>query len=455
VAGCVSPGDVKPAEADTSGADAAAALGSGAASDNATGAGPSGVAGTNMASDDNATIDANATASGQPGPSATSPVIFVGNNWEGTADVLQLDVEAGAFTRLARLNIIPDIAERRAEMDTDPERFGFFLGIRYLIGEGNDQFVDDMYSTLDGTHLIVSRPSLADVISLNLTTGDIAWRFVVDGQRSDHMAISPDGRHVAVSASTGNVVHILDVDTGKEVGRFDSGDSPHENAYSMDGSRIFHASIGLVYTPTDQAQADTTKGERYFQIVDTATNKIIKRLDMAAKLAEAGYPDMSAAVRPMAISPDERFIYLQVSFFHGFAEYDIEKDKVTRVAELPNLVPDLPREQYVLDSAHHGIAINAAGTKLCIAGTMSDYVAIVDRASFEIDALHENPGGKSYWATTTADGEHCLLSWSGTDSVAVYRYETGEQVAATTVGDHPQRVRTGFVSTAWVNGLEG
>ena len=49
------------------------------------------------------------------------------------------------------------------------------------------------------------------------------------------MAISPDGKHVAVSASTGNVVHILDTRTGLEVGRFPSGDSPHENNYSADG----------------------------------------------------------------------------------------------------------------------------------------------------------------------------------------------------------------------------
>ena len=74
------------------------------------------------------------------------------------------------------------------------------------------------------------------------------------------MAMSPDGKRVAVSASTGNVVHILDTFTGQEVGRFASGDSPHENNYSADGTRIYHASIGLVYTPADQPQLDTTQG---------------------------------------------------------------------------------------------------------------------------------------------------------------------------------------------------
>jgi DNA-binding beta-propeller fold protein YncE len=395
-----------------------------------------------------AAVAAKTPAPKQPA-ATTQPVVFVGNNWEGTADMLRWTPPTRSkpanFTRIARLNIIPDREQRMQEILTDPVRLAFFLAIRQAVGEGNDQFVDDMYSTNDGTHLIVSRPSFADVISLDIATGQIAWRFRVAGQRSDHMAISPDGKYVAVSASTGNVVHILDTATGQEAWQFPSGDSPHENTYSRDGNRIFHASIGRVYTPTDHPALETSKGDRRFQIVDTNTHQIIMQRDMGQKLEEAGYPDMSSAVRPMALSPDEQMLYFQVSFFHGFVEYDFNQDRVTRVANLPKLTQE-PRENYLLDSAHHGIAMNSAGTKLCVAGTMDDYAAIVSRSTFQFKLL-QGLGTKPYWSTDSADGNYCFVSWSGTDSISALSYGSETEVARIQVGDHPQRVRNGFVRT--------
>ena len=392
-----------------------------------------------------------------PKAPATTPVVFAGNNWDGTADVLRFTPPSkekpASFKRIARLNIIPDRDQRMQEILTNPQRLAYFLAIRQAIGEGHDQFVDDMYSTNDGTHLIVSRPSFADVVSIDLATGQIAWRFKVDGQRSDHMGLSPDGKYVAVSASTGNVVHVLDTATGQEAWRFPSGDSPHENTYSRDGTRIFHASIGLVYTPADQPQLDTTKGDRRFEIVDTSTHQVIKTLNMGQKLAEAGYPNMSAAVRPMALSPDEKSVYFQVSFFHGFVEYNFAEDRVTRVANLPNLVPEMPREQYVLDSAHHGIAMNGAGTKLCVAGTMDDYAAIVSRKTFGYRLIQA--GEKPYWSTNSQDGKYCFVSWSGTDSLSAISYGSESEVARIQVGDHPQRVRNGVVRTDWAAAQTG
>jgi DNA-binding beta-propeller fold protein YncE len=391
-------------------------------------------------------------ASAAPGARAASDlrhVLFVGNNWDGTATVVR---PRGDFAALGEVNIIPDIDERMLEIATNPERLGYFLAVRELIGEGHDQFVDDMFTSNDGRLLIVSRPSLADVVGIDLATDEIAWRFPMTGQRSDHMGLSPDGKLVAVSDSTANVVHVLDTATGEEQWSFPSGDSPHENNFSEDGSRIYHASIGLVYTPADQPELDSTKGDRWFEVVNTKTHEVIDQIDMGQKLAEAGYPHMSSAVRPMALSPDERYVYFQVSFFHGFVEYDFKREKVTRVASLPNLVPDMPREQYLLDSAHHGLAMNPRGRRLCAAGTMDDYVAVVSRRSFKYKLIFG--GTKPYWVTNSGNGRYCFVSWSGSDSISAISYKSRKEVATTPVGDHPQRMRMGVVRASWLRGLD-
>lgn len=384
---------------------------------------------------------------GKTGPvAAPTPVVFAGSNWSGTVEVIDPKRD---YRRVGTINVVPDLEQRLQEIYADPVRLAYYLGVRMLPGEGHDQLVDDMYSSPDGRLLVASRPSLADVVGIDIGTGKIVWRFPVDGYRSDHMGLSPDGRRVAVSASTAKVVHVLDVATGQEVGRFGSGDQPHENTYSHDGTKIYHASIGTVFTPADQPALDATKGERVFQVVDARSLEILERIDLRPRLDAAGYSDLSSAIRPMAHTADGRLFYFQVSFFHGFVEYDLVADQVRRVATLPNLVPDLPREQYVNDSAHHGIALDGTGSKLCVAGTMDDYAAIVSRSSFDTTIVRRPADGKPYWATTSKDGKYCYVSWSGVDEVSVISYATAKEIARVPVGDHPQRVREGFVPADW------
>jgi len=379
-------------------------------------------------------------------PSKTWRVLYVGNNWDGTADV----VGPRRFRKYSRLNIIPDKDQRMAEIQSNPDDLAYFLGIREAVGEGHDQFVDDMFSSRNGRLLFVSRPSFADVVAISLRTRKIVWRVKVDGNRADHMAISPDGNTLLVSASTAKLVDVIDTRKGQIVGRFPSGDQPHENNFSKDGRLIYHASIGSVFTPLDEPAFDSTKGERVFQIVDARTLRVLKRIDMGKKLDEFGAPDMSGAVRPMALSPHERFLYFQVSFFHGFVEYDLQQDRVTRLANLPlsDEAKGKRRDEYLLDSAHHGLSINRRGTKLCAAGTMSDYAAIVSRKTFAYRLAAF--GKKPYWSTNSAGGRYCFVSFSGDDVVSVISYAKAKEVARIPVGDHPQRMRMGKIQKGYL-----
>ncbi|WP_211348826.1 YncE family protein [Nocardioides litoris] len=377
-------------------------------------------------------------------------VVFVGDNWEGTATLL----DPRTFRRVASIDVVPDYQARMREIALNPYRLAYFLAIRELIGEGNDQFVDDMYSSNDGRLVVISRPSFADVVAISLQTKKIVWRFPVAGVRSDHMAVSPDGRRVVVSASTGNVVHVLRIRDGKEVGRFASGGSPHESIFIDGGKRILHASIGTVYSPLDEPGIpDPLEGDRVLQVVNARTLKIERRYDLRKALDERGLRDTSISVRPMTLSPDQQTFYFQLSFLHGFVGLDRRTGKITRVERLPNLVPDLPRPAYLLDSAHHGIAMDPRGKRLCVAGTMSDYATMVVAGRRWGHTKLLKGGLKPYWVTPSWDGKYCYVSWSGSDTVSRISYKTARIVSTTRVGDHPQRVRNGFVQRAFVRGL--
>jgi hypothetical protein len=419
-------------------------------------------------------------------------VMWVGNNWDGTASI----VDARTFRVLRRgVDLVPDKQQELADIQRDPIGLLMYLAIKVGPGEGHDQYVDDMFTTLDGRFLAVSRPSFADVVWINVRRatlglpGAIVREQQMDGYRTDHMGLSRDGRRLLVSDSTSRqVIEYSMVDEtlpdgtrvrmGDRLRTFESGETPHENNYSRDGRRIYHASIGRVYTPVDGTEPldvlfdpvnDVVKGDRWFQVVRNSDFKVLQRWEIGHELEEAGYPHMSSAVRPMAVTPDERFIYFQVSFLHGFVEFDTraadlngtvdytlgQKQKVaeprvgavTRVIRLPKRTT-VPRDLYVNDSAHHGLSIDRDGETLCVAGTMDDYAALVDRRTGKRKIFDEETTGlyygKPYW-TTEGLGDTCWISLSDADALAVLDTETGRQLAYRRVGNHPQRVRHGYL----------
>jgi len=241
---------------------------------------------------------------------------------------------------------------------------------------------------------------------------------------------------------------VLNIDTGQQLGSFTAGDKPHENVFSRDGRFLWNMSIGEVNTDLDDPIWDWTKGDRHITVVDANTYQTVRTIDMRPLLDAAGRSDLSDAVRPAVFTPDESKLYFQVSFFNGLAEYDVATDQITRVKTLPkNPQTSDDRTTFVNDSRHHGLSISPDGRNLCVAGTMDDYVTVVDRATLQEGALV--PASKPYWATVSGDGRDCVISESGADRISAISFATGQRVATVAVGDHPQRVRIGHVPAGW------
>jgi YVTN family beta-propeller protein len=291
----------------------------------------------------------------------------------------------------------------------------------------------------DGRTLYVSRSNLGDVVAFDLTDRDheMLWRFRTAGLRADHATLSPDGRRLVVSATTADLAQVLDTATGQEVARFPTGHFPHQNDYSPDGSLIYNASIGDVVSRGYEQNDE--KGPRQLTVVDAETYEVVD------------VHPFEYGIRPAVFTEDGTTMFAQLSYLNGLVRYDLAGRTVVETAQLPEsdvkrtLYPDY--DLYPHDSAHHGLAMSPDGSRLCAAGTIDDYVAIV--GTDDLEPEHVTPGGAlPYWAVTSHDGTKCLVSNAGSADLSVVDYATGEEVARVPVGVYPGRSRVTRIPSA-------
>ncbi|PWK87336.1 hypothetical protein C8D88_104497 [Lentzea atacamensis] len=357
-------------------------------------------------------------------------VVIVGNSQAGTVTFL----DGRTFANIGTMDVAADKQQRIDEMA--PVRRAAYEVIRGQVG---DKFVDDAHLTPDGRTLVVSRGNLGDAVAFDVASRQQKWRTQLDGYKADHATLSPDGTKYVISAITAEKAQVLDVADGRVLGSFATGAYPHENMYSPNGQRIYNMSIG---NPALPKWMNWAKGAKRITVVDAQTLQQVRSYDF-----EHG-------VRPSVITPDEKTLYLQLSYLNGFAEFDLVSGRVTRTVEMPfsDAGRRLKEDEYPQNSAHHGMALNGGADKLCMAGTIDDYTAIVSRPGLTADHyVHYPVGALPYWSLTSVDGNHCFVTLSNLDAVSVVDYRTGREVARVPVGDFPQRERLGRLPTSVLN----
>lgn len=360
---------------------------------------------------------------------ATRTVMFTGCAKDGAVTL----ADADTFEHIRSIDVYPDQDKEDALNDAVDQVEPVLLNT--LV---RDNYLEHANVSPDGRTLYAARGHVGDVIAVDIETGEKLWETELEGFRADHQLISSDGDYLYTSDLTMDQIDKIDTETGAIVARGMVRDLPHGIHYHRiptlgSGEVLINGSLGNMLFP------DATTGdplEHQLTFMDPESMQVLRTVDF-----ENG-------VRPMAVTHDGRKIYVQVSYFHGFHEYDTVEDRITRTKHLPKTehVPEDERD-YPAQSAHHGIGLSGDGKYICVAATTGWYVAIVRRRDLEL--VETIPVGEyPYWVQTTPDGVHAFVPVRRDNEVSVISYADQEEVARIPTGGHPHVVESEDVPEA-------
>ncbi len=373
--------------------------------------------------------DSYSTASDPIGP--TRELAFVANSLQGSVSIVDIESQ----TVIRNLDVIPD--GTRVGFFRDPVQ-SLLQGI--VEGQAGKNYVQDSDLSRDGRVLFVSRGYLADIAAFELTTGNLLWRTPVAGLRADHMDISPDGRFLYASSIilSGNRVQVLDTSNGEKIGEFRAGQWPHDVQTSHDGSQVFVASLGNMLSDEAERGEET---EAY-----TVTQVDASSLDRVAQF------EFPAGVRPFHVTQDGAQLYAQLSNTHDLIHYDLTRQEILNRVTLP-IDEGVTEADWDFEAPHHGVALNADESILCIAGRASDYAALVDAKSLNTIAIIDT-GDAPSWATINETSELCLIPNTRSDELSIIDLNSRNLIATLKVQRGPKHVSIGHVPESVVQALQ-
>jgi YVTN family beta-propeller protein len=360
-------------------------------------------------------------------------VLVVGNSAAGTVSF----IDQHTFKNLGSINVTADAQQIISAFD--PVQWAGYQTVTSV--EGGTRWVDDASLSPDGRTLYVSRGTLDDVAAFDIATGKELWRTRLAGFHADHAALSPDGTRYVVSATTANEAEVLNTADGSVAGTFATGTYPHQNDYTADGKYIYNSSIGVISLPQSLEWA---KGSFQLTKVDAKTLKVVQTWT---------FPH---GIRPNVILPDGKTMYTDLSYLNGFVQYDLSTSQIVKTVQMPFSTAGaaLKPDDYPKNSAHHGLAVSGDTSAICDAGTIDDYVSIVNTSDYSTRGTVTYPTGSvPYWATSSTDGSLCFVSLSQQNAVSVIDYATAKEVARVPVGAFPQRERAGRIDDSLLGDL--
>jgi YVTN family beta-propeller protein len=270
----------------------------------------------------------------------------------------------------------------------------------------------------------IALPESQKVIFITIETdpGQLVWldpvsdkviRRMEIGPRPNQLAVTPDGKFAYIPVDDGNW-EVVDTEAAKIVDRIHTGGRPHNTLCSADGKHMYLA-------PMAKSAQDNPS---VVFVVDVASRKVIGKLNF------------SDAVRPIALSRDEKRFYANIDNLIGMEVADVSEPK--HVDRVP---AEIPEKQRKVPSRSHGIGIRPDQKELWTCDVNHHLVYVFDITSQVPRQIATIPmGGEVYWLTFTPDGKTCYVSVRGKNQVAAVDTNTKKILTRIPSGEMPKRL---------------
>ena len=259
---------------------------------------------------------------------------------------------------------------------------------------------DVIYVTIEG-----SKPG--ELVAIDPFTDKVVKRMPV-GPAPNQLAVTPDGKFAYVPVDDGHW-EVVDLAKSQIIERIFVGGRPHNTLCSPDGQRMYLGPMGSPKKVT---------------VVDVGTHKPI------------GQIPFSNVIRPIALTRDERRLYVNVDGLVGIEVGDVQaRRKIYRIPD------QLPPEQRRIASRSHGLGIRPDQKELWECDVEHFDVHVFDITEDKPRQIATVPiGSRVYWLTFRPDGKICYVSARGAGEVAAVDTETKQIVARIPVGKEPKRL---------------
>ena len=229
--------------------------------------------------------------------------------------------------------------------------------------------------TPDGRIIATTIPSRHQVAILDAQTGKRLAVLDV-GKDPKGVKMTPDGRFAWVSNQGSDNISVIDLEALKVVATIPTGKGPHNVRFTKDG--------GTAYV--------TLQGGEGLGVIDVAARRQVRVIPV---------PGITGP-HNLDLSPDEGTAWVR-DFVNNVAVVDLKQGRVRKVIEVGN--------------GHGGIDVSPDGRRVATASIGSDFVTLIDPATFETREVRVGKG--PHGIRFSVDGKWLYVTVTGENRVAV------------------------------------